>query len=275
MDKADRKRSFMTTAHKNPKFHSTSAYLFKRRLHALPTMAKLHDTGANNQKLTNLYRRYYKNMYPNDKCHACTKAGVQNPPKEDTEHACDCESVPGKVQLFEDTWTQIRQKVRSRSTNILKKNNVKYLYPFLASTERMRTETVILPAATTLRSLRGMQQAGPMLRHAGLVPADLVGALRECGVPGEEAPKLADEIALQVQVAEHKAFILRQKQIAADRRQTETFRTVMNATAAVRAILTEAPAPVPDITPPQQALIESWIATLRPPIVPTPNLPPV
>lgn len=145
LDKADVKRSNITAERRRTKSHNVALYFFQRRMHALKTMEKLHRKGqqplpknGGPKKVGSLYTEYYKKVYPSPKCHACTKAGVVDPPTEDTEHCAFCESVPGKTELFEATWANIRRKIGKKSDDDRKRANTEYLRPFLAATRSMR-----------------------------------------------------------------------------------------------------------------------------------------
>lgn len=233
LDKADRKRSFITLNPKFPHRHRQALYFFKRRLHNMLTMQKLHQKrnpqGKKGEPKTRyLYQEYYRQVYPDAKCHACVSNKVPNPPAEDTKHAIECENVPGKVQLFEQTWIRIKKMILQKSSDVRKKQNVAYLRPFLAATRAMRGEVPMPPSGPGYDSLWRVWAVSDESREAGLIPAGFLGALIECGVSCRRAPELADEITHIVLDAEYQAFLLRQRQIAQDRNIGRVFREIMS-----------------------------------------------
>jgi exonuclease III/ribonuclease HI len=223
----DKKLSFPTTASSSPALQKITIHLFKRRMYSLDTMKKMHRKGNPGRNDESLLHKYYQRMYPDTTCHACSLFLFLNPqpdetaPEEDTEHMIDCERVPGKVELFQDTWSMIRLRLNNYPK--AKPERVAQLYPFTSSTEQMRRASPQVDQKT-LPALWAVKAASAAMCRAVLTPAALRAALQECGLSKEQATDEAGRISLEVQAAAAASFRLRCNQIATDRNQRRVYR---------------------------------------------------
>jgi ribonuclease HI len=221
MPLCDKKRSFAAGARSQHASHATFIALAKLRFHAAPTAEK----NARRYKTFNAdnpYREFFRAFYPDDKCHACAKAGVAI--KENTQHMLECPNRPDRKEASTRLWKEIYDLIKKNQSEHAKTRDVRQLRPFALRTQ----EALNLhspgagggrPLAPALASVAEFPDTAAAL---GLIPKGLEAALLELGV--EDAGRVADKVAAVVQSAVAADVKARHRVIATERGQKLLFR---------------------------------------------------
>ncbi len=217
----DKKRSFAAGARGKHGSHATYVTLAKLRFHAAPTATKNHQRHRA-LNVDNPYKKFFQALYPDDKCHACTKQGVSI--KEDTRHMLECPNRPERNDAARKLWSDVYKLLEKNQSEQARTRNVRQLKPFA-----LRTQEVLhlhspgagggRPLAPALASVAAFPDAAAAL---GLIPRDLEAALQELGV--EKAGEVADTVAAMVQSIVAADVKARHRVIATERGQKLLFR---------------------------------------------------
>jgi ribonuclease HI len=221
MPLCDKKRSFAAGARNRHASHATYVTLAKLRFHAAPTAEKNHRRHAT-CNADNPYRKFFQHLYPDDKCHACAKAGASV--VEDTKHMLSCTNRPERNEEALKLWNEIYHEIEKNQSQHAQPRSARELRPFA-----LRTQEVLQlysPGAGGGRApapaLARVAEFPDAAASLGLVPKDLEAALQELGV--EKAGELADKVAAMVQSAVAADVKSRHRVIATDRGQKLLFR---------------------------------------------------
>lgn len=263
LNETDKERTFLLNS-KASKYrqHHIAAFYFQLRTHSLKTRERLHRHAhpPNKTKNPKLFHLFHQIIHPTDQCHAHLKErdkkesihedslrqreafcetineneyNFKDPPAptEDTIHAYSCALSGNREAIYRQTWNQIRTKVKEKITNNTKtktyqkkafRKKFNHFTPFIAATPTMLTQT--LKPLPIHKSLTGLSDWPESARQVGLIPSCLVQALKECGVPWDDAGVLASEIVLMGQLAELEAWKERCKQLAEELNYKENYR---------------------------------------------------
>jgi ribonuclease HI len=222
MNVIDRKRSFAGGKRSNHKQHRNYIALFKLRMHASPTAKKTCRRAAFlNQD--NPYKEFFKQMYPNNKCHACAKKHIDV--VEDSEHMMKCPSRDDRNEASKNLWASIYKLIEEAENNGKGKGKAQNIRPFALRTTQSNT-LYEAPANWACSPCLGRIAQFPDEAAAlGLIPRDLVGALRELGLTEPES--VADEVAQLCQNAVVADLYARHQVLAKDRDQKALFRKLV------------------------------------------------
>lgn len=175
----------------------THILLFKTRQHAITTNAKMCKY-ARYPQLPPEKQRYYAEMYPNNLCTDCDIAGAQA--IDNTTHALTCPHIPNADTDADTLWRGIYDKIDSRkagrggkSSHLLKP--FAYPGPEATASHSNAIQQHRIKRNSPLQTIIDFNQSAA---RYGYIPAALPSALRELGVKGDEADRLAEEIALAI-----------------------------------------------------------------------------
>jgi hypothetical protein len=218
-DQIDQKRSFASGKRNKHRDHGSYVALFKLRMHCAPTAKKTVRREAA-LDANNTYKQFFKQLYPDDKCHACAKKGITT--IEDTHHMISCQSREDRNVASEKLWREIYDIIRKAQ-----KNNSTYtpesIKPFVLRTQS--SLALFQPPAGGVHllptALGKLQQFSDDAAALGLIPRAFVSALRELRVESPE--KVADEVVRLCQNAVAADLQARHKTIAEDRSQKLLF----------------------------------------------------
>ena len=265
---------FRATTHRQ---HNVAIFLFRARLHALPTAAKLTILGSY-YKDDNPRKKYYQAMWPDNKCHFCPGT------VEDTVHVLTCQNVPDADSDRYKCWEFVYEDIRAAQRR--KAKRAEPVHPRVRFPFAIRTAAVIaqsdaawhsLPPATRdrLKACREVRQLDTAFARYGLAPKCLDRALKELSIPRDQRKVLLPAIMGRIHECMHALYLRRCKLVAEQRDQMRLRKIHILGMDLGRVDLDPAPNPDEEQSEAEESDDEGAVALVledEPPALPQPQL---